>query len=54
VTIDQTLKRGPSAESSEIVLTLIQENGKWKVDLANEPGAGEATVMGLSGLVGWH
>ena len=54
VTIDQTLKQGPSAQSSEFVLTLVQENGRWKVDLAGGPDGGYETVAGLSGLVRWH
>jgi hypothetical protein len=54
VMIAQTLKQRGSAQSSEFPLTLAQENGKWKVDLTNESGGGGATVMGLSGLVGWQ
>jgi hypothetical protein len=54
VTIHQTLKQGPTATSSEFVLTLVQENGRWKVDLAGGPDGGYETGRGLSGLVGWH
>jgi hypothetical protein len=54
VTIDQTLKQGPSAQSSEFVLTLVQEDGKWRVDLTGGPDGGYETVMGLSGLARWH
>jgi len=50
VTIAQTLRQGGSAQSSEFLLTLAQENGKWRVDLTGGP----ETVMGLSGLVGWR
>jgi len=51
VTIAQTLTQGGSARSSEFPLTLVKENGEWKVDLAGEPDGGYKTVMGLSKLV---
>ena len=48
VAIAQTLERGGSAQSSAFPLTLAQENGEWKVDLAGGPDGGRETVLGLN------
>jgi len=54
VTITQTFTHEKSVQSSELPLTLVQENGKWKVDLIDGPDGGYETVKGLSGQVEWR